>query len=273
MAHPLYSTKRWQDTRERILRRDLGTCQVCGCGLVRGRTHPRSAVVDHKVAHHFDLELFWCSDDGLQSLCKRDHDKGKQSEETLGYSDRIGADGWPTDRRHPFHTGSLPRRWGYSIPHGTKPSGIPVILVCGAPASGKSTYVEASARPADTVIDFDAIRKKVGGTKWDQDMGVRARAFAYRAKIIRGLKDKRRGKCWLIVTAPSQAERDTWCKALGNATVKLMDTTQRECIRRINAAPDRREQVEEMTDAVRRWFAQKKRDDSATERTPQRKAG
>jgi len=158
----------------------------------------------------------------------------------------------------------MPARWGYSIPHGTQPSGIPVVLVCGAPASGKSTYVDAHARPADTVIDFDAIRQKVGGTMWDQDQGVRARAFAYRAKIIRGLRDKRRGRCWLIVTAPSQAERNTWCKALGNVTVQVMDTTERECIRRIKAAPERREHVDRMIGAVRRWFEQKKRENDQT---------
>ena len=264
MAHPLYNTARWKATRQRILLRDHYTCQVCRCGLVSGRTHPRAAVVDHKIPHNGDAELFWCGDDGLQALCKRDHDSGKQGEESRGYSDRIGADGWPIDQAHPFHTGKMPARWGYSIPHGTQPSGIPVVLVCGAPASGKSTYVDAHARPADTVIDFDAIRQKVGGTMWDQDQGVRARAFAYRAKIIRGLRDKRRGRCWLIVTAPSQAERNTWCKALGNVTVQVMDTTERECIRRIKAAPERREHVDRMIGAVRRWFEQKKRENDQT---------
>ncbi len=73
-----YGTKRWQITRQRILKRDLYACQMpgCGCGLTTGRTHPRAAVVDHQTPHHGDEELFWCPDDGLQSLCLRCHRGG-----------------------------------------------------------------------------------------------------------------------------------------------------------------------------------------------------
>ncbi len=110
MSSPLFQTARWKATRERILLRDLYTCQQCRCGLTTGRTHPRAAVVHHLKPHHGDPGLFWCNDDGLEAVCKRDHDNALQREEAKGYSDRIGVDGWPVDPKHPFHTGKLPRR-------------------------------------------------------------------------------------------------------------------------------------------------------------------
>ena len=217
-------------------------------------------MVHHLIPHHGDPDLFWCDDGGLEAACKRCHDGRHQVAERLGYSDEIGTDGLPVDSRHPWHAGKLPTRWGYSIPTGLEPSGIPVILVCGPPASGKSTYVTKYAERGDTVIDFDAIRQKAGGTKWDQDPDIKRKAFAIRARMLKELAGRKRGTCWFIVTAPSQAERDTWCKALGTATTHVMATTQAECIRRIHAAPERQQHADEMVDVVRRWHGQRKRD-------------
>ncbi len=102
-----YNTARWKATRERILLRDLYTCQMpgCGCGLTTGRTHPRAAVVDHKTPHRGDPDLFWCGDDGLQSLCATCHNRLKQRLEAHGFSNQIGVDGFPVDKRHPWYAG------------------------------------------------------------------------------------------------------------------------------------------------------------------------
>lgn len=274
MTPNLYKTATWRRTRIRILTRDLWACQWPGCGvlLVSGRKDPRSAVVDHKTPHNGDRALFF-DDENLWSLCKHHHDGLKKSEERLGYSDVIGPDGYPISQDHPFFAG--PRKvWGYSIPHGLKPSGVPVTLVCGPPASGKSTYVADHAAPGDVVIDFDLIRKKVGGTKWDQDMSVRRRAFAYRDRILRTLKDRRSGHCWLIVTAPSCKERDAWCAALGNTIVVVMDTPENVCIERIDADPERHASANGMKRAVREWFkAQRPRGDGGVNRSIARALG
>ena len=125
--------------------------------------------------------------------------------------------------------------------------------MCGPPASGKSTYVSKHKEPGDTIIDFDAIRKSVGGTKWDQDEDIKRKSFAIRAKMLKGLKDRKRGRCWLIVTAPTPQERDTWCEALGDTTLVLMDTPASVCIKRIIADTERRPQADSMIGAVNRW--------------------
>ena len=96
----LYRTKQWKMLREQALLRDAFRCQRCGCFLKRGRSHPQSAVVHHIKAHKGDPDLFF--DIGnLQACCWTCHSGVIQSEEVLGYSKEIGADGWPTDDNHP----------------------------------------------------------------------------------------------------------------------------------------------------------------------------
>jgi 5-methylcytosine-specific restriction endonuclease McrA len=52
-------------------------------------------VVDHKVPHQGDQELFW-DVSNWQSLCKKCHDSDKQKME-LGTYKEFGADGWPIE--------------------------------------------------------------------------------------------------------------------------------------------------------------------------------
>jgi len=60
----------------------------------------RFLVVDHMIPHRGDLNLFY--DPGnLQTLCPDCHDRNKQREETRGYSEERGPDGWPIDPMHP----------------------------------------------------------------------------------------------------------------------------------------------------------------------------
>ena len=242
--------------RLQALTADGYQCRTCKALCGGGPNTDTAPIVDHIIPHRGDPVLFY-DPDNLQCLCLVCHNRKTAGEERRGYSGEFGADGLPADPRHHFHTGHTARQWGYSIPRGVEPSGVPVVLVCGAPASGKSTYVEAHAEPGDVVIDFDLIREKVGGTKWDQRMSIRRRALSYRAKMIYGLKDRRSGKCWLIVMAASKAERDAWCSALGDVDVELMDTSKAECLRRIKADPARRQHAFRHAGVVEDWFRQK----------------
>ena len=243
----LYSSARWRRLRAAQLAAEP-ICRMCDeRGAVTVAT-----VCDHIEPHRGDLDKFWSGP--FQSLCKPHHDSLKQREERQGYSEALGRDGWPLDPQHPANSGVLPKAWGFSIPHGVQPSGIPVMLVCGPPAGGKSTYVRAQAQPGDTVIDFDAIRRIVGGEKWDQREGVNARAWAYRDRVIRGLKDKRRGTAWLIVMAPTRAERMAWASALGDVTEVLVMPAREVCISRMQGDPDRLATASIQAHEIDKWF-------------------
>lgn len=98
----LYKTKRWERIRADTLRRDPH-CQRCkreGRGLVP------STVCNHVVPHEGDVGKFWKGP--FEGVCAPCHDRDIQLEEREGYSRHIGADGWPTDDRHPVNQGSRP---------------------------------------------------------------------------------------------------------------------------------------------------------------------
>lgn len=67
----------WLTTRRRVLERDHYTCRSCGA-IVSGKGE---AHVDHITPHNESREMFFCSDDGLQTLCVHCHVSKKQAEE------------------------------------------------------------------------------------------------------------------------------------------------------------------------------------------------
>ena len=221
----------WVKLREIVLKRDAYLCQEC---LRNDRPTPLGIKPhDHAIDHITPKARGGTDDlDNLESLCAPCHDAKSATEHGSGRAKVIiSPDGWPTG----------PKRWGYSIPDGVKPSGIPVVLVSGPPAAGKSTYIEANAKPGDTVIDFDLLCKRVGGAKWDTRKHIYRAAFNLRDVEIRALARKTTGTCYLIVTAPSEDERRAWVEALGNVTIQLLRTPQDVCIARIRADPNRSE--------------------------------
>ena len=225
----------WTKLRLTILARDSYLCQAC---LTLGRPTPATDV-DHvraKAKGGTDER------DNLQSLCAPCHAAKTAEDNRRGGA--TGADGWPTgETRH-----------GYSIPDGVRLSGIPVTLVCGPPASGKSWYVSHHAVDGDTIIDFDQCRIMAGGTLRDTRLHIRRQAFALRDQMIHELHNKTRGRCYLIVTAPTPTERKAWVKALGNVTVETIRTSEAECIARIKADPERAESAASLIGAVRTWW-------------------
>jgi 5-methylcytosine-specific restriction enzyme A len=93
----LYKTLRWKIIR-RIQLQEHPLCARC---LARGEV-TQATVVHHAEPHHGDEVRFF--NGPFQSLCKRHHDSDAQSEERVGYSVEIGADGWPADARHPANS-------------------------------------------------------------------------------------------------------------------------------------------------------------------------
>jgi 5-methylcytosine-specific restriction enzyme A len=89
-----YDRVAWR-RRAREHKRRNPLCVMC---LARGLV-VACEVADHVVPHKGDFQLFWSGE--LQSLCRRCHSGEKQQLEHRGYTRAIGADGWPSDTRHP----------------------------------------------------------------------------------------------------------------------------------------------------------------------------
>jgi 5-methylcytosine-specific restriction enzyme A len=98
-----YKTPRWKRVARHQLRRSPW-CKECH---ERGVLGVPAQVVDHVMPHHGNQISFWFGP--LQSLCKPCHDSRKKFVESRGFDNEIGPDGWPTDSRHPFYHGHMPR--------------------------------------------------------------------------------------------------------------------------------------------------------------------
>jgi 5-methylcytosine-specific restriction protein A len=89
---------RWQKTRERILMRDHGLCQICR----RSGRITHATEVDHKISkaqgrRRGSAVSIIEGDDNLQALCNDCHKSKTAEEEGRTYAPRVvtGSDGWP----------------------------------------------------------------------------------------------------------------------------------------------------------------------------------
>ena len=123
----LIDSRRWRTARLRHLARS----PLCVRCLGVGRSTPATDV-DHIRAHENDPVLFW-DPTNWQSLCDSCHSK-KTATTDKGFGNRKA---WP----------KRPRRW----------------VVCGPPASGKSTWVRERIRKGDIVWDLDRVADALVG--------------------------------------------------------------------------------------------------------------
>ena len=229
-----YDLARWKRLRWDTLVRDKFTCRLCG----EVEADTSKLVGDHRVAHRGDPALFW-DPDNIQCLCKPCHDGTKQSEERRGYTMR---------------------------PEWVRPSAIPVTIVSGPPASGKSYHVEQSAALDDIVIDLDQIVAEVSGKAfthaWDRDQWL-APAVRRRNTMLGQLSKTKRGRCWFIVSAPTSEERAWWADKLKAVSVIVFETPEYVCLERA-AGSQTRDQVYTGR-AIERWWQRYDRGSASVE--------
>lgn len=97
MAWPY--TRRWQLASKAFLQQHpLCECPLCDGGKKRIRP---ASVVDHKIPHRGDMELFW-DQDNWQSMAKDCHDSVKQALEKTGRIKGCDEQGRPLDPSDPW---------------------------------------------------------------------------------------------------------------------------------------------------------------------------
>ena len=133
-----------------------------------------------------------------------------------------------------------------------------VTLICGPPASGKTTYVNEHSRPGDIVWDLDEVLKAIcGDAGEDRPPASIAIALSMRDGFIGAVAERRWPRppqaIWIIEGLPKRGDRQNRAELLG-AEVILLDTPKEECLRR--AATRKNPNLY----AIEKWFSEHERD-------------
>lgn len=128
-----------------------------------------------------------------------------------------------------------------------------VIVVSGAPGSGKSTYVKKHKSDRDLVVDLDALASALSGRDqlYGENAPVMDALISVRGALYNTIK-ARNGKwktAWVITTGK---DADSIASALGGSVV-TMDTSKDECKKRV-LADDRRQDKQLYTSLIDQWF-------------------
>ena len=131
-----------------------------------------------------------------------------------------------------------------------------VWLICGPPASGKSTYVRANARKGDLVIDLDTIAREYCLGR-ERPSEATAMLLLDRNDRLAALATEPPGHtAWVIMGGASGNLRQWWCKVLGVDPdhLILLVPSREELEHRIMNDPDRRSVRHLHVDLVDKWF-------------------
>lgn len=165
----------------------------------------------------------------------------------------IDDNGWPIVSVAPIIDVEIPV--ALMFPRNLRPSAIPLTIVCGPPAAGKSTLVEKERKPGDVIIDLDQIVIELGGQSRTNDKALRKRAILERNRRLDALAyTSCTGHAWFITTAPYGATRRQWARMLGAKRVLLMLTPMDECKRRVRQDAERSAYAQDQERIIDAWF-------------------
>ena len=119
-------------------------------------------------------------------------------------------------------------------PRYLRKSKIPLMIVCGPPCSGKTTYAQNHKADGDWIIDLDVIQSQLDPNfrPWlETNFRSLRRAINLRNQMLVKLTGLEKGKAFFIVSAPTRNERDWWQLHLGGEVV-LLSVASEECKRR-----------------------------------------
>ncbi len=128
-------------------------------------------------------------------------------------------------------------------------------LVCGPPASGKTTYCLNQASDDDEIVDLDEVKSELSGLPIHKagdgwlEIGLRERD-----RRLVYLAENAKGRTWFIVGAPSAKERQEWADLLGADVVVVLETSRPECLRRCTADTEREPSDKYYAGIIGRWW-------------------
>lgn len=241
---PWYSTKAWQSIRLH----QLSHHPLCAMCEQEGRITP-ATVCDHIVPHKGDWHKF--INGPFQSLCSPCHNRHKQSEDRTGKAKAVtGLDGWPIEAK--------PALGETSHPAWFSPLMVPLTIVCGPPASGKTTYVARHKGERDIVFDLDAIAMKRFGKPAamlpsDHRLACLTTRNQRLAELMRPAAQGKYNMAWLILSEASADRRQWWQDKLKPSAILIIETPPDECVARAKADTNQQRPADTATRIADWW--------------------
>jgi shikimate kinase len=164
----------------------------------------------------------------------------------------------PCHAKHGTKAGMQPEGNGMetSLPTGMLPSAIPLTIVCGPPASGKTTWVLERAKSTDLIIDLDQIKQELSGQPFYHagDEWVEP-ALLKRNALLAGLsRPSNHTAAWFIATAGWASHRRHWAYMLRPIEVVVLSVPLEVCIARIRADDRRAHCTDKHIALARQWW-------------------
>lgn len=113
--------------------------------------------------------------------------------------------------------------------------------MCGPPAGGKTSYIEANASPGDTVVSLDLVSRTLNGKPvWDIRSDAIPRVVLARNELIRvAAQVKGRGRVWIEETGAERWKRQHWRGIFAVDSIVVVEAAPEVCRARIAATPAR----------------------------------
>lgn len=124
-----------------------------------------------------------------------------------------------------------------------------VVLVCGPPCAGKTTYVREHMEPGDLVVDYDDIAQRLGSRRsHGHEYRFHKRVEGVISRALQGIKDGRHDRAWVVRSLPVEAERAALAAELG-ADVVVVDAPDDVLLERAARRPN----PARMAHAIEAW--------------------
>lgn len=110
-----------------------------------------------------------------------------------------------------------------------------VVIVWGAPLSGKSTYVRDQMVRGDLIVDMDSLNESVSGCeRYDRPDELKAISFLVRDALLEGVRIRAGGwtRAYVIGSYPRKDERERLAARLGAVCVEV-EAERADCYARL----------------------------------------
>ena len=135
-------------------------------------------------------------------------------------------------------------------------------LICGPPASGKTSYIKERMKSGDLIVDIDLIYQAITGLPmYEKPVSLLDLVFDVRNFLIGKIRqstksdeDARWYNAWVIAGAPERQQRYRLASQIDPCKVVVLEVDANECIRRIANDPRRAGSWEHWQEIIYRWW-------------------